>query len=231
MIDLHGFGNQLLLGAVMTVGLALSACALGLVLGLLGAVSKLSKIKALVWPAEIYTTVFRGIPELLIVLIIYFGSSGILTAIGESFGYDEYIELSPFMAGVISLGVVFGAYATEVFRGAIIAIPVGQIEAATAYGMSPWMTFKRVIMPQIWRVALPGLGNLFLVLQKDTALVSVIGLEELTRKAAFATGFTKAPFTFYLTAAFIYLALTSVSMYGQSRAERWASRGTRGLSS
>lgn len=229
MFDLKGFGDQLLLGALMTVGLALSVLAFGLLLGLAGAVAKVSRSPASRAVAEGYTAIFRGIPELLIVLVIYFGSSGILTAIGEAFGHRGFVELSPFTAGVISLGLVFGAYATEVFRGAIIAIPKGQIEAARAFGMSNGLVFRRIVLPQVWRVALPGLGNLFLVSQKDTALVSVIGLEELTRKAAIATGFTKAPFTFYLMAAFLYLAMTSVTMISLYFAEKSASRGMPGM--
>ena len=231
MFDLRGFGDQLLLGALMTVGLSLSILVLGLVIGLFIATAKLSGFKPFRAVGEVYTAIFRAVPELLIILIIYFGSSGILTAIAESFGYDEFVELSPFAAGVTSLGLVFGAYASEVFRGAILAIPKGQIEAARAYGMNGWLVFRRVVLPQIWRVALPGLGNLFLVTQKDTALVSVIGLVELTRAAAIATGFTKAPFTFYFVASLLYLAMTSVTMYGQRHAERWARRGQPGLGS
>ncbi len=231
MFDLHGFGDQLILGALMTVGLSLSILVLGLALGLVIAICKLSGFVAFRAIGEVYTAIFRAIPELLIILVLYFGSSGILTAIAESFGHDEFVELSPFAAGVISLGLVFGAYASEVFRGAILAIPKGQIEAARAYGMNAWLVFRRVTLPQVWRVALPGLGNLFLVTQKDTALVSVIGLVELTRAAAIATGYTKAPFTFYFVASLLYLAMTSVTMYGQRHAERWARRGQPGLGS
>ncbi len=229
MFDLKGFGDQLLLGALMTVGLALSVLCVGTILGLAGAIAKLSKSAPARFAAETYTAVLRGIPELLIVLVIYFGSSGLLTAAAEAMGHDGFVELSPFAAGVTALSLVFGAYATEVFRGAILAIPKGQIEAARAIGMNRRLVFLRVTLPQLWRVALPGLGNLFLVSQKDTALVSVIGLEELTRKAAFATGFTKAPFTFYMAAAVLYLTITSVTMVGLHLAERRASRGMPGM--
>lgn len=229
MFDLKGFGDQLLLGALMTIGIALSVLAVGIVLGLLGAVAKVSRSTTAHAVAEGYTALFRGVPELLIVLLVYFGSSAVLTSIGEFLGHDGFVELSPFTAGVVSLGLVFGAYATEVIRGAIIAIPKGQIEAARAFGMNGRLVFFRIVLPQIWRVALPGLGNLFLVSQKDTALVSVIGLEELTRKAALATSFTKAPFTFYMTAALLYLAMTSVTMIALYFAEKSASRGTPGL--
>lgn len=225
MIDFHGFADQLLLGTWMTVRLALGALALGLALGLSGAVAKLSASKLLRGAAETYTTVVRGLPELLVVLVIYFGSSGLLTTIAGWFGHDEFVELSPYAAGVVALGFTFGAYATEVFRGAILAIPKGQIEAAEAFGMGRGLAFRRIVLPQVWRVALPGLGNLFLVLLKDTSLVSVIGLQELMRKATIAVGFTKEPFTFYLAAAFLYLALTLVTMAFLRRAERAAAKG------
>ncbi|AWY01862.1 ABC transporter permease [Marinomonas primoryensis] len=229
MIDLHGFGDQLLQGAVITLELALSSLFVGLILGLLGASAKLSSIKAIRWIAHTYTTIIRGIPELLTVLIIYFGATSVLMAIAGLFGYDEYIEVGAFAAGVTALGLTFGAYATEVFRGALQSIPKGQHEAATALGMGTIRKFYRIILPQVWRIALPGLGNLFLVLLKDTALVSVVGLEDIMRKANIAVSSTKQAFLFYLVAAFMYLALTIISMVFVSYMEKRASRGlTRG---
>jgi polar amino acid transport system permease protein len=225
MIDFQGFADQLLLGAWMTVRLALGAVSVGLVLGLLGATAKLSGWWAARALAETYTTVVRGLPELLVVLIIYFGSSGLLTAAAEWFGHDEYVELTPYAAGVMALGLTFGAYATEVFRGALLAIPKGQVEAARAFGMGRLLTFRRIVLPQVWRIALPGLGNLFLVLLKDTSLVSVIGLDELMRKASIAVGFTREPFTFYVAAACLYLLMTIVTMVGLHYAERAAHKG------
>lgn len=225
MLDLHGFGDQLLLGAVVTIQLALCSLVVGLILGLLGASAKLSSIRPLQWIANFYTTVIRGVPELLTVLIIYFGATTVLMSIASLFGYDEYIEIGPFAAGVTALGLTFGAYATEVFRGALQAIPKGQHEAAIALGMPARRKFFRIILPQVWRVALPGIGNLFLVLLKDTALVSVVGLEDIMRKANVAVGNTKEPFLFYLVAAFMYLGLTIVSMVVVSYLEKRASRG------
>lgn len=225
MIDLQGFADQLLLGAAMTLKLALGALAAGLVLGLLGAVGRLSAWLPARALAATYTTVVRGLPELLVVLIIYFGSSGLLTAGAAMLGYDGYVELSPYVAGFTALGLTFGAYASEVFRGAILAIPRGQIEAAQAFGMGRWLSFRRIVLPQVWRIALPGLGNLFLVLLKDTSLVSVIGLEELMRKTTIAVGSTREPFTFYLTAAVLYLLMTVVAMAALWWAERVAARG------
>jgi len=228
MVELHGFGEQLALGTWMTVRLACAAVAIGLLLGLAGAGAKLSSSRALRSIGSGYTTLVRGIPELLVVLMVYFGSSTVLMSIASLFGYDEYIEISPFVAGTAALGFTFGAYASEVFRGAFMAIPSGQKEAAQALGMSRAKTFRRILLPQVWRVALPGLGNLFMVLLKDTALVSVIGLEELMRKTTFAVGHTKEPFTFYLAAAFIYLGLTVLTMAATHFLERRANRGLRG---
>ncbi len=225
MIDLQGFGTQLWLGVLITLQVAAGVLLLGLVFGVLGAAMKLSGSRLARGLASTYTTVVRGIPELLVVLIIYFGTAGMLTTLAGWFGHDEYLELSPFAAGVIALGIAFGAYATEVFRGAIQAIPAGQLEAAVACGMSRAQVFFRITLPQAWRVAIPGLGNLFQVLLKDTSLVSVVGLEELMRKSQIAISNTKEPFTFYLVAAIIYLAITLIVMAGQFHAERWANRG------
>jgi len=227
MVDLHGFGNQLWLGLVVTLELALASLVVGLLLGLLGASAKLSSVKALQWIANIYTTIIRGIPELLTVLIIYFGATAFLMSIASLFGYDEYIEIGAFAAGVTALGLTFGAYATEVFRGALQSIAKGQNEAAIALGMGPYRTFYRIILPQVWRLALPGLGNLFLVLLKDTALVSVVGLDDIMRKANIAVSSTKEPFLFYSAAAFLYLALTVVSMAVVHFLEKHANRGIR----
>ncbi|MEH6649086.1 MAG: ABC transporter permease [Motiliproteus sp.] len=212
MLDLHGFGDQLLAGSWITVQLAICSVALGLIFGLAGAAAKLSAFTPARAIATGYTSLIRGIPELLTVLIIYFGATSVLMSIGSLFGYEEYIEISPFLAGVIALSLTFGAYATEVLRGAMLAIPPGQREAGLVLGMSPLRIFFRITLPQVWRLALPGLGNLFLVLLKDTALVSVIGLEDIMRKANVAVGFTKEPFLFYMTAALIYLAMTVFTM-------------------
>lgn len=224
-MDFQGFGDRLLMGAVMTVALALAALVIGLVLGLGGAAAKLSGSALARGVGSTYTTVVRGLPELLVVLIIYFGSSGLLTTAAGWLGHDGFVEIGPFTAGAIALGLTFGAYATEVFRAAILAIPKGQVEAARAFGMSRSLAFRRVVLPQVWRIALPGLGNLFLVLLKDTSLVSVIGLEELMRQSSIAVGFTRQPFTFYLAAAALYLVMTMVAMAVIHAAESRASRG------
>ncbi|SOD92318.1 ABC transporter permease [Caenispirillum bisanense] len=219
---LQGFLPQLLSGLWVTVQLALGAVCVGLVLGIAGAAMKLSPLAPVRWVAETYTAIFRGLPELLTVLLVYFGGTVLMTAI-----IGDYFEVSAYGAGVAALGITFGAYATEVFRGAILAVPKGQVEAAHAFGMSKLLAFRRVVLPQVWRIALPGLGNLFLVLLKDTALVSVVGLEDLMREADIASRYTKEPFTFYMAAAFLYLGLTVVTMAVLHVLETRANRGQR----
>ncbi len=222
--DLHGFGPALIAGTWMTIQLALASLALGLVLGLLGALAKTSPYSALRWLGGTYSTIVRGVPELLWVLLIYFGTISLIRGIGELFGIEN-LALSPFAAGTIALGLCFGAYATEVFRGALLAIPKGHREAGLALGLGKRRIFTRLILPQMWRLALPGLGNLFMILMKDTALVSVIGLEEIMRRSQIAVTASKEPFTFFLVAAFIYLCLTIVAMIGMHFLEKRAGRG------
>lgn len=230
-MDLQGFGHLLISGTWVTIQLALSSLLVGLVFGLTGAAAKLSKNPIARWLATGYTTVVRGLPELLLVLTIYFGGSQLLMWIAGSFGYTEYIEIGPFVAGVAALSIAFGAYATEVFRMAMMEIPQGQWESGLACGMSRSRTFFRIILPQVWRLAIPGLGNLFQVLLKDTALVSVVGLNDIMRQSQVAISSTKEPFTFFMVAACIYLLLTAATtgftMF-MERAANPAARGNRG---
>ncbi len=222
--DLHGFGPALLAGTWMTIQLALASLALGLVLGLLGALAKTSPYVTVRWIGGTYSTIVRGVPELIWVLLIYFGTINLVRGIGTWVGIDD-LALSPFVAGTIALGLCFGAYATEVFRGALLAIPKGHREAGLALGLGKLRIFLRLILPQMWRLALPGLGNLFMILMKDTALVSVIGLEEIMRRSQIAVTASKEPFTFFLVAAFIYLGLTVIAMIGMHFLEKRAGRG------
>lgn len=220
-----GFGDELLAGASITVLLALSSLVLGLVLGLALAGAKLSRSRVLRAGAEGITLFFRGVPEFLVVLSVYFGSAKVLRDLMSLAGQDRYVEVPAFAAGTIALGLVFGSFASEVLRGAYLAVPKGQIEAAFACGMNAEQVFWRIRLPQMWRFALPGLGNLWMVLLKDTSLVSVIALDELLRWAKIAAETTNQPFTFYLAALVLYLALTVVSDVFRVRLENWAARG------
>ena len=225
MLDLQGFGPMLLLGAWMTVKVALTATFFGVLIGLGVALLKMSSSRAGRLLGEIYTTVLRGVPILVVILLFYFGAISAVNAIAKSIGHTDFVDINAFAAGTAALSLAFGAYATEVFRGAFQAIPIGQIEAARALGMSRFLAFRRVSLPQVWRLALPGLGNIFLVILKETALVSIVGLDELMRKTEYAVGFTKEPFTFYLYAAFLYLAMTVIAMLIVQWLERRANRG------
>lgn len=210
MIELHGYGNLILQGSWLTVKLGLTSLIVGLIFGLLGATAKLSNIWILQKIAQIYTTVVRGVPELLVVFAIYFGGGIIISAIAKSMGYHQRIDIGSFWPGVVALSFMFGAYATEVFRMAVQALPKGQWESCQSLGMSRFQTFWRIILPQMWVVALPGLGNLTLVLLKDTALISLIGLHELTYVTSRAGQTTQEPFTFAMVAALMYLILSAV---------------------
>ena len=227
MLDLKGYGWMLWQGLELTILVGLGAMVLALALGLLGAWGKLAGARPGRWAAGTYTTVIRGVPELLLILLVYYGVPTLIQDIAEGAGYDIIIDINPFIAGVITIGFIYGAFATEVFRGAFLAVPCGQIEAARAHGMGRALTFRRIVMPQMWRFALPGLGNVWMVLIKATALISVIQLEELMRNADVAARATKLPFTFFFVASLFYLGITIVSMVVQRRAEVWANRGVR----
>lgn len=225
MFDLYGFGGALAIGTWGTVKIMAASLAVGLGTGLLGAGAKLSGVRILVFLTDLGTLILRGVPELILILFVYFGGSIVLGKFFAVFGYDIYVEINPLVAAVCTLGVVFGAYATDVFRVSILAVSKGELEAARSIGMKTTTVLRRILIPQIWRYALPGLGNLFMILQKDTALVSVIGLNELMRNASQAVAFTKKPFTFYIAAAIIYLFITTVTSLLQQQLEKKANRG------
>ena len=228
MFDLQGYGWMLWEGLIVTLLIGLCSLVLAVLLGLLGAWGMLASNRPARALANTYTTVIRGIPELLLLLIIFYGTPTLVQNLAARFGYDIILDFNPFIAGVLTIGFIYGAFATEVFRGAFQAVPTGQIEAARACGMSRRLAFRRVILPQVWRFALPGLGNVWMVLIKATALVSVIQLDELMRKAFIAMGATKLPFTFFFIASLLYLGITIVSMLGQQRIAAWANRGVKG---
>uniref|UniRef100_A0A7C1WS15 ABC transporter permease n=1 Tax=Pseudomonas graminis TaxID=158627 RepID=A0A7C1WS15_9PSED len=224
--SLKGFGPLLLEGTWMTVKLSVMSLLLAVVLGLLGASAKLSKAAVLRVPAQIYTTLIRGIPDLVLMLLIFYSLQTWLTTLTEAMEWD-YIEIDPFSAGVITLGFIYGAYFTETFRGAILAVPRGQVEAATAYGLSRSQRFRMVVFPQMMRFALPGIGNNWQVVLKATALVSIIGLADLVKAAQDAGKSTYQLFYFLVLAALIYLVITSVSNFALRWAERRYAAGSR----
>ncbi|MBQ0748348.1 MAG: ABC transporter permease [Marinobacter sp.] len=215
MFDLKGYGPELLSGAVVTIELAFLSLALALALGLIGAAAKLSNSRAAVGIATAYTTLIRGVPDLVMMLLFYYGGqvgvNMLSDYIWETYEVDFFFQFNPFISGVVTIGLIFGAYMTETFRGAFLAVETGQIEAARAYGFSNWHTFRRVMVPQMLRHALPGIGNNWQVLLKTTALVSIIGLTDMVRVAEEAAKAERMPFHFFIPVAFVYLALTAGS--------------------
>ena len=222
---LKGYGAVILDGAWLTLQLALSSMALAIVLGLLGVALRLSPVRWLAWLGDLYSTVVRGIPDLVLILLIFYGGQDIINRIGPLVGYDDYIDLNPMAAGIWTLGFIFGAYLSETFRGAFLGIPRGQAEAGLAYGMRPRQVFFRIQVPQMIRLAIPGFTNNWLVLTKATALISVVGLQDMMFKAKQAADATREPFTFFLAVAALYLAITSVSLLALKYLERRYSVG------
>lgn len=219
------YQSQLLAGTWMTVKLALVSLALALIFGLLGAWAKLSSSRIARRLAEIYTTLVRGVPDLVLILLVFFGGQVAFNWFGYVTGLWDFVEISKFVAGAATIGVIFGAYFTETFRGAIMAIPRGQIEAGISCGMPRQLIFRHIIWPQMVRYALPGFTNNWLVQLKTTALVSVIGLQDLVYNAFTAGRSTGQLFTFMAAAFVIYLILTGISDLVLRAVERRYSRG------
>ncbi|CRM66058.1 Histidine transport system permease protein HisQ [Pseudomonas sp. 31 R 17] len=207
---LGAFAPMLLHGVWITLQLALLSLLLGLVLGLLGAGAKLSGVRTWRLCAQLYTTLIRGVPDLLLMLLIFYGLQTGLSRLTAGLGW-AYIDIDPFGAGVLTLGFIYGAYFTETFRGALLAVPRGQFQAAKALGLTFRQSFVHVIFPQMMRFALPGLGNNWMVLLKATALVSIIGLADLVKVAQVAGKSSQQLLAFLLLAALVYLLLSSVS--------------------
>ncbi|MBN1980603.1 MAG: ABC transporter permease [Chitinivibrionales bacterium] len=212
MLQLHGYGLSILSGVVLTLKVAFCSLFFAVVLGFIAAFGKLSKNGVFRRIATSYTTCIRGIPDLVLMLLIFYGGQMFINAAMNQIGYSEYVDINPFVAGVSTLGFIYGAYMTETFRGAILAVPPGQLEAGYACGMRKQLVFVRILFPQMMRHALPGFGNNWLVLLKGTALVSVIGLDDMLRKAGLAAGATREPFAFYAYVSLIYLSLTLLSI-------------------
>jgi arginine/ornithine transport system permease protein len=216
----------ILKGMLLTVELALLSLFIAVVLGMIGALAKLSRSRIAQSLAGIYTTFIRGIPDLVLMTLIFFGGQILVNNIGEKLGF-EYIDVSPFAAGFLTIGFIMGAYMTESFRGGILAVSRGEIEAGYAFGMTPVQVFLRITFPAMVRHALPGFGNNWLVLTKMTALVSIIGLPDMVYNAGLAGGSTRKPFTFYCVVAFLFLIITGVSNVGIIWLDRRYSVGVR----
>jgi polar amino acid transport system permease protein len=219
-----GWGGVLLNGLVASLELAIGGYVLGLLIGVAGAFGKLYGGPILRDLLEIYTTVVRAVPELVLILILYYAGADIVNQVMALFGFQR-VDISGLAAGIFVIGVVQGAYSTEVLRGAILAVPPGGIEAARAYGMSPLQTLRRITLPAMLPYAIPGLSNLWLIATKDTALLAVVGFTELTLATRQAAGSTKAYMTFYLAAGGLYLAVTLISNIVIGVIERRSRRG------
>lgn len=228
MLDFKGYEWVFWEGLKVTLEVGLSCIPVVVVMGLLGCWAKLSSNPVARTIGYTYTTIVRGVPELVLILLVYYGITIILQeALGLLSGEDVRIDIDRFTAGTITLGTIYGAFATEVFRGAYLAIDRGQIDAARAFGMDRRLAFIRVIFPQMMRFAIPGLGNVWQVLIKATSLMAVVQLPELMRMADVAARAVRKPFTFYFGAIVIYLIITAISIYVLRRAEVWANRGVR----
>lgn len=222
----HGYLPMIVAGLGVTLSVASVSLLVACVFGLIGAVAKQSASPILRGAANAYTTVVRSLPDLLLMLGVFYGGQILLNRIADARGWG-YIEINPFAAGTLTLGFVFGAYLTETFRGAILAIPRGQIEAGYACGLTRLQVLTSITLPQMTRHAIPGFTNNWLVMLKATALVSIIGLDDMVHRAGLASAATRAPFTFYALTGAIYLAVTTVSILVLSIVERRFSRGVR----
>lgn len=223
----NGYFLTILAGTTLTLSVALGSLLVASLLGLVGAIAKLSRNKPLVWAAETYSTVVRGVPDLVSMLLIFYGGQIGINALATAVGYEDNIDINPFVAGICTIGFIYGAYLSETFRGAIMAIPKGQSEAGVAYGMGNFRVFTRIVFPQMVRYAIPGFTNTWLVMVKATALVSIIGLKDMMYLAKQASGITRSAFTYYLFAAALYLVITTISLLLLRHLDRKFSSGVR----
>ena len=220
-----GWGDELLIATLMTLAVSVSAMIIGFIFALIFTPLKLSKSKLLNIIANFYTTVIRGVPELLVIYLFFFGGSGAIMYVASIFGYNEYIEINAFLTGAFSIGIISGAYSTEVFRGALQSIDKGQFEASNVLGFNKLIRFYKIILPQMLRLAIPNLSNIWQITLKDTSLISVTGLVEIMRQSYIAAGSTRDPLFFYTLAAVLYLMLTFLSMKLINKMEIKYSRG------
>ena len=220
-----GWGDELLIATLMTIAVSVTAMLIGFLFALIFTPLKLSKNKFLNLIANFYTTVIRGVPELLVIYLFFFGGSSAIMFVASIFGYNEYIEINAFLTGAFSIGIISGAYSTEVFRGAILSIEKGQFEASNVLGFNKIIRFYKIILPQMLRLSIPNLSNVWQITLKDTSLISVTGLVEIMRQSYIAAGSTRDPLFFYSFAAVLYLLLTFLSMKLLNRLEVKYSRG------
>ena len=220
-----GWGDELFRATLMTIAVSITAMLIGFSFAAIFTPLKLSKFKSLNLVSNIYTTVIRGVPELLVIYLFFFGGSGAIMFVASMFGYNEYIEINAFITGSFAIGIISGAYSTEVFRGAIQSIDKGQFEASKVLGIKKHIQFYKIILPQMLRLAIPNLSNVWQITLKDTSLISVTGLVEIMRQSYIAAGSTRDPLFFYSFAAVLYLLLTYLSMKLINKLEVKYSRG------
>ena len=220
-----GWGDELFRATLMTIAVSITAMIIGFSFAAIFTPLQLSKYKSLNLVANIYTTVIRGVPELLVIYLFFFGGSGAIMFVASMFGYNDYIGINAFVTGSFAIGIISGAYSTEVFRGAIQSIDKGQFEAAKVLGLSKFIQFYKIIFPQMLRLAIPNLSNVWQITLKDTSLISVTGLVEIMRQSYIAAGSTRDPLFFYSFAAVLYLLLTFLSMKLINKLEVKYSRG------
>ena len=220
-----GWGDELFYATLMTIAVASAAIFIGFALAAIFASFKLSNNKILNLIGSFYTTVFRGVPELLVIYLFFFGGSGAVMFVAKIFGYNGYIEVNAFLTGAISIGIISGAYSTEVFRGAIQSISLGQFEASKVLGFKKKIYYYKIIVPQMLRLALPNIRNVWQITLKDTSLISVTGLVEIMRQSYIAAGSTRDPLFFYSFAAVLYLFLTFLSLKIFNKLEKTYGKG------
>ena len=220
-----GWGDELFYATLMTIAVSITAMIIGFTFAAIFTPLKLSNNKLLNFIANSYTTLIRGVPELLVIYLFFFGGTGAVMYVASIFGYNEYIEINAFITGAFAIGIISGAYSTEVFRGAVQSIDQGQFEAAKVLGLSKFAQFFKIILPQVLRLAIPNLSNVWQITLKDTSLISVTGLVEIMRQSYIAAGSTRDPLFFYSFAAVLYLLLTYLSMKLINRLEIKYSRG------
>ena len=220
-----GWGDELFFATLMTLAVAITAMLIGFLFALIFTPLKISKNKTLNLIANFYTTVIRGVPELLVIYLFFFGGSAAVMYVAKIFGYDGYVEINAFITGAFSIGIISGAYSTEVFRGAYQSVKLGQFEACKVLGFKKKLSFFKIILPQMLRLAIPNISNVWQITLKDTALISVTGLVEIMRQSYIAAGSTRDPLLFYSFAAVLYLILTFLSMKILNRLEAYYKRG------